>query len=193
MQTGLPEVAPGKYVCVLSDAKSINHVVVFLTGQQAFPSGIGATVHFGWPGPDGAVGWQYLGYLSNDKPSAVFRVSAYKAAIALEESSMIDGTISAHIGIAIEPMTAVEATAAAAAAANSRSIIQRPDTTAPPAAAPVEPADVARRVALHFYNYLASFLGTPAYATLLQIAQGWYQSVDQRLRTDPDFWKRDPS
>lgn len=34
----------------LENAQDINHVTVFMTGQQAFPPGYSATVHFLWPG-----------------------------------------------------------------------------------------------------------------------------------------------
>jgi hypothetical protein len=35
-------------VFALEDASSINHIVVFMTGQQAFPAGYAATVHLNW-------------------------------------------------------------------------------------------------------------------------------------------------
>jgi len=187
VQTNLQQIDATKYVFVLPDAKNINHIVVFLTGAQLFPTDYGATVHFGWPGPDGTIGWQYLGYLSNDKPSAVFKVTAYKAAIALEESTMVDGTISAHIGISIEPLATVEATAAAASAANAQSLVKRTPLTV----VTVDPVTVARRVAEHFYNYMTSFLNGPGNEALLQLMKQWLESVQQKLRMDPDFWKRE--
>lgn len=47
-------------VFILENAEQINHVVVFMTGEQAFPPGFGATVHLQWPG-EGAPQWQLLG------------------------------------------------------------------------------------------------------------------------------------
>ena len=92
------------------DADSVNHVVIFLTGAVPFPEGIriqiksswisellgfyagmGGSVYFCWPQPDGvgqvsrrSIGkgkslnfglqvWQLLGVISNTKPSAIFR------------------------------------------------------------------------------------------------------------------------
>ncbi|RXK41847.1 hypothetical protein M231_00846 [Tremella mesenterica] len=45
-------------------------MTVFLLGTIPFPEGYGAGVHFAWPGGD----YIPLGYLSNDKPSAIFRL-----------------------------------------------------------------------------------------------------------------------
>jgi hypothetical protein len=46
--------------------------VVFLLGTIPFDPGYAATVHFLWPG--GENGWKLLGMLSNEKPSAIFRL-----------------------------------------------------------------------------------------------------------------------
>ena len=199
VQTNLQQVDANKYVFVLPDAKSIHHVVVFLTGAQAFQPGLAATVHFGWPGADGVIGWQYLGFLANDKPSAVFKVSAYKAAIALEESTMVDGAIAAHIGIAIETVATVQRAAELAAAANAQSLIKRSaaqDADGPAAAAAAaaiarDPSAMVRRIVDHFYNYIVSYLRGPESEALARLVQAWYQSIETRIRTDPDFWKRE--
>ncbi|KAI8901338.1 hypothetical protein BC833DRAFT_578366 [Globomyces pollinis-pini] len=56
----------------LMDASSINHIVIFLLGQP-FPEGFGATVHFLWPSTTNP-SWVFLGILTNDKPSAIFKL-----------------------------------------------------------------------------------------------------------------------
>jgi protein Hikeshi len=202
VQTAMTVVGPGQYVCVLPDAKTVHHMVVFLTGQQPFEPGLAATVHFGWPAADGVIGWQYLGFLSNDKPSAVFKVAAYKAAIALEESSMVDGSIPAHVGIAVTTLAAVQAAAEAAAAANAQSLVRRPLPPQPPPlvsgpvpeVAPPSATDlalVARRVVAHFYNFVMSYINGPGNEALERLVQAWYQAIEVKFRTDPDFWRRD--
>ena len=37
-----------KFLIELGKAEEINHIVVFMTGEQAFPEGYAATVHFLW-------------------------------------------------------------------------------------------------------------------------------------------------
>lgn len=44
----------------IEDAQSINHISVFMTGQQPFPEGYAATVHFLWPGE--GMDWRLLGW-----------------------------------------------------------------------------------------------------------------------------------
>ena len=48
VQTNMQQVDASKYLFELTDPSSINHLVVFLTGLQAFPPGYAATVHFLW-------------------------------------------------------------------------------------------------------------------------------------------------
>ncbi|KAI9338973.1 hypothetical protein DFJ73DRAFT_847324 [Zopfochytrium polystomum] len=75
VQTNLQQVDATKYVFELPDARSINHIVVFMTGVQPFPDGYAATVHFLWPNANAPPTWQLLGLISNDKPSAVFKLN----------------------------------------------------------------------------------------------------------------------
>lgn len=50
-------------VFVLEAVEQIQHIVVFMTGEQAFPEGYGATVHLMWPREDGSESsWQLLGW-----------------------------------------------------------------------------------------------------------------------------------
>jgi hypothetical protein len=37
-----------KFLMQLEKAEEINHIVVFMTGEQPFPEGYAATVHFLW-------------------------------------------------------------------------------------------------------------------------------------------------
>ena len=72
----------------LQDAQTINHLVVFIT--EPFPQGYAATVHFNASNDQ----WNYLGFVSNDKPSAIFRVSS------------IDSP-TCQLGISIEPIASI--------------------------------------------------------------------------------------
>jgi hypothetical protein len=71
VQTNYHQVADDKIVFSLDNATAIHHVVLFLTGSQPLPDGLGAVIYFGWPPYEH---WQTMGWISNDKPSAIFKV-----------------------------------------------------------------------------------------------------------------------
>merc|ERR1711962_1200836 len=84
VSTKWEQASPTNFITEIHDADSVNHVVVFLTGQLPFPEGLGGAVYFSWPQPEGGQTWQLLGTISNSKPSAIFRVAK------LKQSSMKD-------------------------------------------------------------------------------------------------------
>ena len=77
VQTQAQQVDETHCVFSIDNAASVNHIVIFLTGTIPFPDGMGGAVHFSWPRPEGHQ-WQYLGYISNEKPSAIFKISGVK-------------------------------------------------------------------------------------------------------------------
>ena len=102
---------------------------VFLTGQQPFPDGTGGAVYFCWPPsqPEQAgsePAWQYLGMISNQKPSAIFKISKLKTksvnpniGMSFSGSSGIQqSVINAQLGISIESYSTLENLASAATA-----------------------------------------------------------------------------
>ncbi|KAJ1943967.1 hypothetical protein GGF37_002411, partial [Kickxella alabastrina] len=99
VQTNLQQVDVNKYVFELPNAHDINHIVVFLLGTIPFEPGYAATVHLLWPNKS----WQMLGALSNDKPSAIFRLKS-----AVDQDSQHMPGVSAELGISIEPIESVE-------------------------------------------------------------------------------------
>ncbi|XP_078258798.1 protein Hikeshi isoform X7 [Rhinoraja longicauda] len=108
VQTDAQQVAEGKFVFNLPDYESVNHVVVFMLGTTPFPVGAGGSVYFSYPDKSGMPVWQLLGFITNEKPSAIFKISRLKT----EEGSQhpfgmmnIAQTQSvAQIGISVEPM-----------------------------------------------------------------------------------------
>ncbi|KAJ1725192.1 hypothetical protein LPJ53_000615 [Coemansia erecta] len=102
VQTNLQQVDVNKYVFELPDAHNINHIVVFLLGTIPFEPGFGATVHLLWPNKN----WQMLGALSNEKPSAIFRLKS--AAGQDNNAQPMDTAVVAELGISIEPIQNIE-------------------------------------------------------------------------------------
>ncbi|KAI9190011.1 hypothetical protein H9P43_001444 [Blastocladiella emersonii ATCC 22665] len=100
-----------KFATMVAGSERVNHLVVFVS--DPFPAGFAATVHIQLPGRD----WQMLGALSNDKPSAIFRLSGLRgldgsAAGSTEDMDMTDAATAlalppANLGISVEPIDLV--------------------------------------------------------------------------------------
>ena len=78
MSTNFQLAGDSQFVTTLESVSTINHVVIFLTGEVPFSEGYGGAIYFGWPSESGGVSWQYLGYITNEKPSAIFKLGKVK-------------------------------------------------------------------------------------------------------------------
>lgn len=100
-QNNAEQIEETRFSLVIEDAASVNHLTIFLTKcefkllimkccyylkcvdflfeisffflffKSALPDGFGAAVFYSWPPHDD---WQYLGVLTNEKPSAIFKL-----------------------------------------------------------------------------------------------------------------------
>ncbi|KAJ2711383.1 hypothetical protein H4R19_003272 [Coemansia spiralis] len=181
VQTNLRQVDVNKYVFELPEVDSINHIVVFLLGTVPFEPGCAATVHLLWPNRE----WQCLGALSNNKPSAIFRL---KAAAGTQPVAPGAG---AELGISIEPIQAVEQQ------------IPPPSQALVPAAQatgtlPLQTArQFAERALQNLYDYATSFatrpdatmglLGSGAAVQVLpvKVFDDWFRSFTNKIQRDP--------
>ncbi|KAI0711094.1 DUF775-domain-containing protein [Fomitopsis betulina] len=176
LQTNLQQIDDTHAVFELPNAETINHLCVFLLGTVPFPDGYGATVHFHWPGK----GFQLLGMLSNEKPSAIFRLrgtfSAQTSRPALfnpDAAPAADTT--AILGIAIEPLSTIQAELAALPNA-----VARPNTALP------DPTLLAERIVKHLFNYISGFMGgapvTPDSVIPIAMVAKWYEIFIAKVR-----------
>lgn len=114
VQTDFQQVGESQFLFNIPEADSINHIVVFLTGTMPLPLGMAGSVYFSWPDPAQPPSWIMLGYISNAKPSAIFKISQLKNQ-SDNENAMVPfgGTYNifgaqpishmAQIGVSIEP------------------------------------------------------------------------------------------
>ncbi|KAJ2158126.1 hypothetical protein GGF46_003998 [Coemansia sp. RSA 552] len=194
VQTNLQQVDVNKYVFELPDAHNINHIVVFLLGTVPFEPGYAATVHLLWPNKD----WQMLGVLSNDKPSAIFRLRA-AAATAADSGSSMSGT-SAELGISIEPIPAVEQQLQQNQQLhqNQQHALVPSSSMQPQQVSPQTAKQFAERALQNLYDYVTSFatkpdtsmgmLGTGAAVQVLpvKVFEDWYSLFLRKLQRDPE-------
>ncbi|XP_035678297.1 protein Hikeshi-like [Branchiostoma floridae] len=185
VQTDPQQMSETQFVFTLSDADSINHIVVFLTGTTPFPDGLCGAVYFGYPNPDG-MAWQFLGYIANDKPSAIFKVAKVKPGD--ETSNTVFGQLipgqqkMAQIGISVEPLAQVTQ--------------QTPPSHITPSTVSSF-QEFTRKMLESFHNYASSFALTQAQMVPepnksfvpLNVLQQWFDNFQRRLAQNPNFWK----
>ncbi|XP_018301608.1 protein OPI10 homolog [Mycetomoellerius zeteki] len=185
VQTDFQQVGENQFVITIPDADNVNHIVVFLTGTIPFPDGMGGAVYFSWPDPNAPPNWQFLGYISNSKPSAIFKISNLKKNHEFVNSNLGIfgvGKIShfAQIGVSVEPLTVIEQQIATVAATTTNSSME-----------------FVQKMLTSFVNYVTSFTVTQAQMTPnptenfvpLSTLRNWYETFERRLQQNPYFWK----
>ncbi|KAH9915189.1 DUF775-domain-containing protein [Epithele typhae] len=194
LQTNLAQIDETHATFEIHNATAVNHLCVFLLGTVQFPEGYGATVHFFWPGK----GFQLLGMLSNEKPSAIFRVRGTYAAQSTDAHAVFTGATSsaltlvtpgsppptdvvAHVGISIEPLSQIQQEVVALPGQGQAVLTAEGRAT--------QAAVMADRVVKNLFNYLSSFVdGNPAaMGADVMIPMGmigrWYENFMAKLRT----------
>jgi hypothetical protein len=144
-------------------------------------------VYFAWPRPEGPV-WTLLGQISNQKPSAIFKISSLKTADDIDDNQIHFGDVShqqshlAQIGISVEPLEQL---------AQQVPITQ---ATAPSLPAFVE---FTAKMLESFFNYASSFAVTQSQMNPnpnetfvpLSTLKTWFENFQRRLQQNPYFWK----
>ncbi|KAH7882904.1 DUF775-domain-containing protein [Phlebopus sp. FC_14] len=216
LETNLQRVDDTHALFEIPAAEKVNHICVFLLGtgmlgpliltriiynlhKVPFPEGYGATVHFFWPGK----GSQVLGMLSNDKPSAIFRLRSNFASMSNPASGMstpsaltpaasiTTGEVTAVLGFAIEPLEAIAAQMAALPAntinttLSSNAMNATPTSSSPQKLA--DPSLLAEKIAKNLFNYVSGFapggqgVGPDSMVPMSVIAR-WYESFLSKLK-----------
>ncbi|XP_034971800.2 protein Hikeshi [Zootoca vivipara] len=186
VQTVAQQVAEDKFVFDLPNYDSINHVVVFMLGTVPFPEGMGGSVYFCYPDENGLAVWQLLGFVTNEKPSAIFKISSLKSGKGSHHpfgAMNIPQTPSvAQIGISVEllELLAQQTPVASAAVSSVNSF-----------------TEFTQKMLDNFYNFASSFAVTQAQMTPnpseafipANVVLKWYENFQRRLTQNPLFWK----
>ncbi|KAL0581687.1 hypothetical protein V5O48_000393 [Marasmius crinis-equi] len=183
LQTNLQQVDETHALFELPNASSINHVCVFLLGTVPFPEGYGATVHFNWPGK----GFQLLGMLSNEKPSAIFRLrgtfsssTSYAAFDAMEtQTTSSPSDVTAMLGISIEPLQQIQPQIDALHPSVTALAVAKPSITQ-------NPSLLAEKIVKHLFNFVSSYSGGPASSQTvvpLSLITKWYENFATKIKT----------
>lgn len=180
VDTAPAQVDANKFGFQITDPDSINHIVIFMLGTVPFEAGFAASIHFAMP--DGS--WQLLGFISNDKPSAIFKVSKLKqagaAANAFGGFAAVTGV--AQIGISVEPIDKLQH--------------ETPDAVAKAPTA----SDLilfGQKMAENFVNFAGSFASAREQALRatdqewipLGALHRWHENFVGKMQRDPNFWR----
>jgi len=197
VDTAFRQVDQTHFVIDVHQPDSFNHVVVFLTGQTPFPDGTGGAVYMAWPPKDPMAGatqpaWQFLGVVTNDKPSAIFKVSRLNSKQPQQQPLGFTSAqgypqmaaASAQIGISVESADALSGLAASASSVTEASSVSSAQ-------------EFSQKVIESLLNYTSSFALTPDEARLrtsetfvpFSAIQQWYTNFERRLQQNPNFWK----
>lgn len=184
VQTDAVQVASDKFVFNLPDYENVNHVVVFMLGTVPFPAGMGGAVYFSFPDPvSGGAVWQLLGFITNDKPSAIFKISGLKAGEGgAHPFGMMASSPSAQVGVSVEALEQLsqQVPVSSAAVSTVDSFLQ-----------------FTQKMLDSLYNFASSFAVTQAQMTPnpsetfipSSCILKWYENFQRRLAQNPNFWK----
>lgn len=182
VQTNILQIDSNKYTIRIEQASQIQHLVVFLTGQQAFVPNTAATIYFRYLSASAAGSeWRFLGILTNEKPSAVFKLNKNRG-VAAEMDAAVE------IGISIEPLPLV-LEQQQRLCVNSSSI-SSPSSSLALAPLSLSPAAIAERLLDNFKNYYLSFCDGKQEYIPVKVLQDWYASVIRKCRNDSLFLQR---
>ena len=188
LQTECQQIDETHVAFTIESAANVNHICVFMLGTVPFPQGYAATVHFHWPGK----GFQLLGMLSNEKPSAVFRLRGTYTPAQLQSHSTLSSAsaandVTAVLGIAVEPIQTVEAQI------NAQANVQSTENQTQAGGnqlvkfgtqGPTDPAILAERIVKHMFTYLSSFGSvSPETVVPLSIIRKWYDNFLVKVRS----------
>lgn len=183
VQTDAVQVAPDKFVFNLPDSEHVKHVVVFMLGSVPFPPGSGGAVYFSFPDPgSGSPVWQLLGFITNDKPSAIFKISGLRAGEGGAHPFGSSPSSGAQVGVSVEPLD---------------QLVQQ----IPVSGAAVSTVDsfllFTQKMLDSLFNFASSFAVTQAQMTPnpsetfipSSCVLKWYENFQRRMSQNPNFWK----
>ncbi|KAL1123939.1 hypothetical protein AAG570_001709 [Ranatra chinensis] len=187
VQTDYAMVDEKHFLITIPDADNIHHVAVFLTGTVAFPPGFSGlmlfAVYYSLPDPNAPPNWRLMGFISNEKPSSIFRISGLKIddppssgflQFAQHKISHV-----AQIGIAIDTDEVVK---------QQVSLLESES-----AKMQCEVVAYTQKMLENFMNYAMSFVVSPnpneSYVPM-NVVENWYKNFERRLQISPFFWKQ---
>lgn len=175
-----------------------HHICLFITDSiplfmMSSPN-IAAAIYVGWSySPEQVpVDFKYIGYIHNEKPSSVFKISPFSSAeatpeIVLADDSMIDindemsqcSYCDLYVGISIEDVSLNEN--------NNKAAVSLKEATSFKDISSILVSSVSK-IAENCVNYLSSFPGCPQ--GVLKAVNEWKSSLQKKAQLDPKGFTR---
>eukprot|EP00118_Oscarella_pearsei_P007550 m.37431 g.37431 ORF g.37431 m.37431 type:complete len:202 (+) comp32377_c0_seq3:1159-1764(+) len=188
IQTNCEQIADNQFVFTVPDIDHVNHVVVFLTGAAPLPDGFAAAIYIVRTDREQ---WnlQYVGFIANHKPSAIFKLGRPKSQQEAIRNPFGSGLLSAveeltagQIGISVEPLDQI-----------LQLIADRNTEVATRDAF----SQITSKLLENFSEYAASFAITQAQMVPsaseafipVSALNSWVAKIERRLAENPNFWK----
>eukprot|EP00051_Salpingoeca_urceolata_P029862 m.491255 g.491255 ORF g.491255 m.491255 type:complete len:210 (+) comp29560_c0_seq1:348-977(+) len=197
--TAAQQVDVNKFMFPIVDPESANHVTVFMLGTMPFEPGYAGGVYLCWPGPEPA--WYLLGFISNDKPSATFRIAKTKPIDAVAAPNPFGGMMHPDAMMAAAAAAAAAGPPIAQIGVSIEPIAELTQHTPLPAAKAATASDFAtftQKTVESLFQFLTSFAvpreqalrsGDPNWVPLGAL-QRWHENYLHKLHLDPNFWKK---
>uniref|UniRef100_A0AAF5CZV4 DUF775 domain-containing protein n=2 Tax=Strongyloides stercoralis TaxID=6248 RepID=A0AAF5CZV4_STRER len=183
-------ISPTNFLCTIQDNTNITHIVVFMTGVEAFPEGYGGSIYMRWASIGNAdPAWHYLGAITNSKPSAMFKVGNLydkeptHSNIFSQQNIFTMAHNCCQIGIQVEPESEIN---------------QRIASEGVKPSMEGEMTEFCRKMLSNFFNYCQSFVttlpsnngfGHGSEVIPAKCLEQWYNKFESRMKANPKFWK----
>lgn len=187
------QIEVSKFVLTVDNAAKIHHIVIFLLPNSTLDPNMAASVYFQLPGKD----FQLLGAISNEKPSAIFKINSnslkptsgvYDLDDMVDDGDVreIDASYAINIGISLEPMSVVEQ--AMIAQKQQQAITPSSASTPIPAPQPnpMVLAQLATKIFENAYNFMSGFTG-PDGKVPLKAFDEWWNKFRTKVQNNPKF------
>ena len=163
----MQQISPTNFLVTLEDPRSINHLSVFLTGQSLLPADAAALIYLKWSDQQD---WKYLGALTNEKPSAIFKTKHLVSEYAINVIQM---------GISIEPLHNIPSGIDTQLAPLSSFRVSQMDQM-----------ELITKVAKTFVNFASSFLVGNQTSIPVSALNDWFQKLISRLKMEPNYLEK---
>ncbi|CAH8588545.1 unnamed protein product [Schistosoma bovis] len=188
VQTSFNRVSESQFLLDLLPLNDVNHIVVFLTGETVFPPNMGGGVYLGIQ-QNGVPNWHFLGVLTNEKPSAIYKVGKLAKNAQLQNVihpfgtntsfQCSNGVVPAQIGISVDLLT---------------NLPQQTEEITPESSVSADKmTQFTRFAAESLFNYVASFArdnSTSDPLVPMSAIKRWFDTMLQKLSLDASFWRK---